>query len=92
MNTNKVAEVLARMLGAAETDCMDDRSNEWRSHMLDARDALASLDAPQAAVERAARAFAAAARTEQCYPVTAYGIDAITRWMTAALRAPEQPS
>jgi hypothetical protein len=40
-----LASVLARMLGAAEVDCMDDKSNEWRSHMIDARDALAAYDA-----------------------------------------------
>jgi hypothetical protein len=34
----------ATMLGCAEIDCMDDKSNVWRSAMLDARDALADID------------------------------------------------
>lgn len=32
--------VLAYMLGVAETDCLDDKSNVWRSAMIQARDAL----------------------------------------------------
>ena len=37
----KLLAALAHMLGAAEADCMDDKSNVWRSYMLDARAALA---------------------------------------------------
>lgn len=38
-----LAAALATMLGAADTDCLDDKSNVWRSAMLDARAALAAL-------------------------------------------------
>jgi hypothetical protein len=34
-------KTLCYMLGAAEADALDDRSNEWRSHMIDARAAIA---------------------------------------------------
>ena len=37
---DRLREALAIMLGAAETDCLDDKSNVWRSAMLDARAAL----------------------------------------------------
>jgi hypothetical protein len=33
-------QVLAEMLGAAETDCLDDKSNVWRSLMITARETL----------------------------------------------------
>lgn len=29
--------ILSEMLGAAEVDCLDDKSNVWRSLMIDAR-------------------------------------------------------
>ena len=32
--------ILARMLGMAELDLLDEKSNEWRSAMIDARSAL----------------------------------------------------
>lgn len=35
-----LVEALATMLGCAETDCLDDKSNVWRSAMIDAGDAL----------------------------------------------------
>jgi hypothetical protein len=35
--------VVATMLGAAEADALDDKSNVWRSAMLDARAALAKV-------------------------------------------------
>jgi len=41
---NELAAVLATMLGAAEIDCLDDKSNVWRSAMIDARDALAKIE------------------------------------------------
>lgn len=34
-------DVLSEMLGAAETDVLDDKSNVWRSLMLDAREIIA---------------------------------------------------
>lgn len=37
----ELLEALLHMLGAAETDCMDDKSNVWRSYMIDARAAIA---------------------------------------------------
>lgn len=33
----KMLALIAYMLGAAEADCLDDKSNEWRSHMIAAR-------------------------------------------------------
>jgi hypothetical protein len=35
-------EALSEMLGAAEMDCMDDKSNVWRSLMLHASSAIAA--------------------------------------------------
>lgn len=37
---DKLVEVVATMLGAAEVDALDDKSNVWRSAMVDARAAL----------------------------------------------------
>ena len=37
---------LCYVLGAAEADALDDRSNEWRSHMIDARAAIARATGP----------------------------------------------
>lgn len=34
-------EVFDRLLNLAEFDCMDDKSNEWRSEMIYAREAIA---------------------------------------------------
>jgi hypothetical protein len=34
-------EALCEMLGAAEIDCMDDKSNVWRGLMINARAAIA---------------------------------------------------
>lgn len=34
-------EALAHLLGAAECDCMEHKSNVWRSYMIDARAAIA---------------------------------------------------
>jgi len=36
--------VLCEMLGAAEADLLDDRSNVWRSAMIDARSAIAKAE------------------------------------------------
>jgi hypothetical protein len=36
--------VLCEMLGAAETDLLDDKSNVWRSAMNDARAAIAKAN------------------------------------------------
>jgi hypothetical protein len=36
--------VLCEMLGAAETDLLDDKSNVWRSAMIDARAAIAKAE------------------------------------------------
>lgn len=33
---------LSHLLGCAETDCMDDKSNVWRSYMIEARAAIAA--------------------------------------------------
>jgi hypothetical protein len=38
---NEMLAVLCEMLGAAETDLLDDKSNVWRSAMNDARTAIA---------------------------------------------------
>jgi hypothetical protein len=35
---------LAALVGIAETDCMDDKSNVWRSAMLDAETAIAKAE------------------------------------------------
>ena len=35
-------EALSEMLGAAEMDCLDDKSNVWRSLMLHASSAIAA--------------------------------------------------
>lgn len=35
---------VATMLGAAEADCLDDKSNVWRSAMIDARAAIAKVE------------------------------------------------
>jgi hypothetical protein len=35
---------LAALVGIAETDCMDDKSNVWRSAMLDADAAIAKAE------------------------------------------------
>ena len=37
-------EILSLMLGAAELECLDDKSNVWRSAMIDARAALAEAE------------------------------------------------
>ena len=37
---DELVVIVATMLGAAEIDCLDDKSNVWRSAMLDARAAL----------------------------------------------------
>jgi hypothetical protein len=33
-------QLVSEMLGAAELDCLDERSNTWRSLMIDARAAI----------------------------------------------------
>ena len=45
--TRKLTEALARMTGMAEADALDDRSNEWRSAVIFANEALAAYDAAQ---------------------------------------------
>lgn len=40
---DELVAALSTMLGAAEIDCMDDKSNVWRSAMIDARAALAKV-------------------------------------------------
>lgn len=36
--------VVCEMLGAAETDALDDKSNVWRSAMIEARAAIAKVE------------------------------------------------
>lgn len=45
--TKQLAEALARMTGMAEADALDDRSNEWRSAIILANEALAAYDTQQ---------------------------------------------
>lgn len=40
-----IANALSAMLGIAEMDCLDDKSNVWRSAMIDARKALEDYEA-----------------------------------------------
>lgn len=37
----ELLEAISTMLGAAEADCLDDKSNVWRSAMIGARAAIA---------------------------------------------------
>lgn len=40
----ELLSALAAMLGAAEVDCVDDKSNVWRSAMIDAQAAIAKAE------------------------------------------------
>jgi hypothetical protein len=40
----ELLEALATLVGIAETDCMDDKSNVWRSAMIDANAAIAKAE------------------------------------------------
>ena len=40
MANPEIIRILSAMLGMAEVDQLDDKSNEWRSVMIDAREAL----------------------------------------------------
>ncbi len=40
----QVLAALSTMLGVAETDCLDDKSNVWRSAMINARAAIAKAE------------------------------------------------
>lgn len=40
---DKLIATLSIMLGLAEIDALDEKSNEWRSAMIDAREALAAI-------------------------------------------------
>ncbi len=50
---------LAALVGMAELDCMDDKSNVWRSAMIDARHALTASDPPAAPIDPLANNAAA---------------------------------
>ena len=41
----ELLQTLCQMLGAAEADCLDDKSNVWRSLMLNARAVIDKVEA-----------------------------------------------